>query len=235
MTTLPRHLCVDRIAPLAPSIVLPDGRLAGISAKFWPTHQRVLHVRFLGGDPRLHGRIARLASQWMQYAHVRFVFDQASDAIIRVGFAPGASWSYLGTDALDPSLGPDDPTMNFGWFSPATPNDELQRVVLHEFGHVLGMIHEHQSPAATIPWDRDAVYAYYAGPPNYWSAAQVDHNIFARYDHTQSNASVFDPGSIMLYPIQPEFTHGKLTVGWNRTLSATDRTFIGQLYPPLGK
>jgi hypothetical protein len=229
------HLCVDRIAPLSPSILLPDGRLAGLRAKLWPAHQRVLHVRFLGGDPRLHSRVARLASQWMQYAQIRFVFDNAPDAQIRIAFERGASWSYLGTDALDPTFGPDDPTMNFGWFTPATANDELQRVVLHEFGHALGLIHEHQSPAAQIPWDREAVYAYYAGPPNYWSAAQVDHNIFQRYDHTQANSSAFDPASIMLYPIPPEFTNGKLSVGWNRTLSPIDRDFIGQLYPASGQ
>lgn len=229
------HLCVDRIAPLSPSALLPDGRLAGLGAKLWPTHQRLLHVRFLGGDPRIHSRVERLASQWMLFAHIRFVFDNAPDAQIRIAFERGASWSYLGTDALDPTFGPDDPTMNFGWFTPATANDELQRVVLHEFGHALGLIHEHQSPAAQIPWNREAVYEYYAGPPNYWSVAQVDHNIFQRYDHTQANSSAFDPASIMLYPIPPEFTDGKLSVGWNRTLSPIDRDFIGQLYPASGQ
>ncbi len=235
MSSSPLHLCVDRIAPLSPTIFLPDGRLAGLHEKFWPAHQRVLHVRFLGGDPRLHGRIARIASQWSQHAHVRFVFDNAPDAVIRIGFERGASWSYIGTDALDPTLDDDAPTMNFGWFTPATANDELQRVVLHEFGHALGMIHEHQNPAANIPWDRNAVYTYYAGPPNYWTQAQVDRNIFDRYSHDQANASAFDATSIMLYPIPSEFTNGKLTVGWNRALSATDRAYIGQLYPAPGQ
>jgi hypothetical protein len=215
--------------------MLPDGRLAGLRAKIWPAHQRVLHVRFLGGDLRLHSRIERLASQWMLYASVRFVFDNAPDAAIRIAFERGASWSYLGTDALDPTLSPDAPTMNFGWFTPATPNDELQRVVLHEFGHALGLIHEHQSPVAEIPWNREAVYEYYAGPPNYWSVEQVNTNIFQRYEHDQANSSAFDPASIMLYPIPPEFSNGKLSVGWNRTLSAIDREYIRLLYPPPGQ
>ena len=229
------RVCVDRVAPLAPPLLLPDGRLASVRAKSWPSHQRVLHIRFLNGDERIHERIARIASQWMSYANVRFVFDNSPDAIIRIGLNPGASWAYIGTDALDPTLGPDAPTMNFGWLTPATPNDELQRVVLHEFGHTLGLIHEHQSPNADIPWDRQAVYDYYAGPPNYWSEAQIDFNIFQRYEHDQSNASTFDPASIMLYPIPPQFTNNKLSVGWNRTLSAIDREFIGQLYPPPGQ
>lgn len=229
------HLCVDRIAPLSPPIILPDGRLAGLRAKLWPAHQRVLHIRFMDGDPRVHSRIERIATQWTQFAHVRFVFDNAPDATIRISFTPGASWSYVGTDALDPTLSPAMPTMNFGWLTPATPNDELQRVVLHEFGHALGMIHEHQSPTAEIPWDREAVYTYYAGPPNYWSRAQVDLNIFTRYSHEQANASQFDRASIMLYPIPAEFTNGKLSVGWNRTLSETDREFIRTLYPAPGQ
>ena len=108
-------------------------------------------------------------------------------------------------------------------------------VLLHEFGHALGLVHEHQSPAADIPWDLETLYTYFAGPPNYWSPAQVDYNIIRRYEHDQTNFSAFDPMSIMLYPISPAFTGGKLSIEWNRTLSVTDREFIGQLYPAPGE
>jgi serralysin len=229
------HLCVDRLSPLEPLVDLPESRLAALRRKMWPIHQRVLHVRFLGGDPRLHERIERHVATWMQYANVTFVFDNDTDSAIRIAFERGASWSYVGVDALDPSLGPNSPTMNFGWFTPATPHDELQRVVLHEFGHALGLIHEHQSPLADIPWDRQAVIEYYSGPPNFWTTEQVEHNIFERYSQESANAGVFDPASIMLYPIPPQFTNGKLSVGWNRTLSAHDREFIGLLYPFTGQ
>ena len=177
------RVCVDRIAPLSPSIVLPDGRLAGLRAKLWPAYQRTLHIRFLGGDPRIHQRIERIARTWTAHANVNFVFDNSPTAAIRISFEPGPSWSYLGTDALDPAIAPDEPTMNYGWLTPATANDELQRVVLHE----------------------------------------------------QTNFSAFDPMSIMLYPISPAFTGGKLSIEWNRTLSVTDREFIGQLYPAPGE
>jgi len=59
--------------------------------------------------------------------------------------------------------------MNFGWFDDNTSDSEFSRTVIHEFGHALGMIHEHQHPLAAIPWDKDKVYTYYAGYPNYWS------------------------------------------------------------------
>lgn len=225
------HICVDRYAPLSPPLESPGDRLAALKAKLWPETQRVLRVRFLEGDVRLHRRIAQTALRWGEHAAIRFIFDNSPDAPIRVGFTPGPSWSYVGTDALDPLIGPDEPTVNFGWLTPGTANDELQRVVLHEFGHVLGLIHEHQSPAASIPWNREAVYAFYAGPPNHWTPEQVDRNIFERYQHDQTNTSSFDPASIMLYPIPPEFTDGKLVVGWNRDLSPIDRVHIGRVYP----
>lgn len=188
-------------------------------------------MRFLDGDPRLHLRVAQIAAQWNQFAGLRFEFNNAPGAPIRVSFTPGPSWSYIGTDALDPSIGPDEPTLNFGWLTPATPNEEVQRVVLHEFGHALGLIHEHQSPQAQIPWNRDAVYAYYSGPPNFWTPAEVEANLIQRYAVEHTNASDFDPTSIMLYPIPPEFTDGTFQISWNRTLSKLDQTHIAKIYP----
>jgi hypothetical protein len=234
------YICVDRLLhPLRPDAYTPGAvpereRLAALRAKLWPPDQRVLHVRFLGGDPRLHTKVARFAQEWSRYGQMLFVFDGAADALVRVAFDPGASWSLVGTDALDPLLPPDAPTMNLGWLTPATPNDEVAALVLHEFGHVLGLVHEHQSPAAAIPWDRAAVYAFYAGPPNYWSPAEVDRNVLERYSHTQTNHSAFDPHSIMLYPIPGELTGGRLTVGWNRSLSEPDKRHLGSLYPLSG-
>jgi hypothetical protein len=167
----------------------------------------------------------------MDHANVKFVFDNAPDAPIRISFTPGPSWSLVGTQALDSALHENEPTMNFGWLTPATLTDEVRRVVLHEFGHALGLIHEHQHPAAEIPWDREAVYAFYADAPNFWTREQVDQNLFLRYSMEQTNSSRFDPKSIMLYPIPSEFTHNQFSVGWNKSLSRIDRQHIRRLYP----
>ena len=125
--------------------------------------------------------------------------------------------------------------MNFGWLTRSTAEDEYARVVTHEFGHALGCIHEHQNPATDIPWDKEAVYAYYQGPPNFWTREQVDANLFTRYAADITQFSAFDPHSIMLYPIPNEFTLGDFEVGWNQTLSDTDKTFISTLYPAVRK
>jgi hypothetical protein len=220
---------------LFPQGVMPDISsvfLAAITGKLWQPG-RVLRVRFLDGDPHVHERIPPFSHQWSAHANITFEFGSDPDAEIRISFQNQGSWSYLGTDAL--VIPKSQPTMNFGWLTQATPNDEYQRVVTHEFGHALGCIHEHQNPAGSIPWDREAVYRYYQGPPNYWSREQVDINLFTRYDADISQFSAFDPKSIMLYPIPNEFTIGDFEVGWNKTLSSVDKQFIATIYPALRK
>jgi len=122
--------------------------------------------------------------------------------------------------------------MNFGWLQPDTPNEEYSRVVTHEFGHALALIHEHQNPAAKIPWNREAVYKYFQGPPNHWTREQVDINVFTRYSADITRYTAYDPASIMIYPIPVEFVSDiSYAVGWNKVLSETDKQYISSLYP----
>ncbi len=53
-------------------------------------------------------------------------------------------------------------------------------MVLHEFGHTLGLIHEHQNPNRPINWNRAAVIADLSGPPNNWDEETIENNIFKR-------------------------------------------------------
>ena len=191
---------------------------------------RTLRVCFLDGDPVVHKKVEEVAHQWSDFANVKFDFGSDPDAEIRISFKHRGSWSYLGNQAL--ILTKDQPTMNYGWLEPDTADEEYSRVVLHEFGHALAAIHEHQHPEHSIPWDTEAVYRYYMGPPNNWTKEQVDHNLLQAYDREITQYSEFDPKSIMLYPIPNEHTIGDWSVPWrNRELSDTDKTFIAQVYP----
>jgi hypothetical protein len=108
--------------------------------------------------------------------------------------------------------------------------------VIHEFGHALGCIHEHQNPTTDIPWDHEAVYRRYGGPPNNWTRNQVDVNLFERYSQQVTQFSDFDDKSIMLYSIPPDLlTDPSRAVGWNRVLSDMDKSFIGTMYPKAEK
>lgn len=235
MVDIPR-VCIDRrLTPEQARGALRASRpvsLAALNDKVWPSGQ-VIRVAFVGGAPVVRAKVEAYAHQWEQHANVRFVFDGSPAAELRIAFEPGGSWSYLGTDAL--VIERHEPTMNYGWLAPNTDDAEYSRVVLHEFGHALGCFHEQQHPETGIPWDREAVYRYYGGPPNNWTRAEVDLNIFATYGRDITRFSAYDPTSIMHYPISRELTLGGFEVGWNTVLSSTDKQYAGILYPGLAK
>lgn len=197
--------------------------------KLWENGRR-LRAKFLDGVSEVKQKVAAIAKEWEQVANLRLDFISSGTAEIRVSFAEkGFSWSAIGTDCL--TAKPTEATVNFGWLEPTTELREYQRVVRHEFGHALGMIHEHQNPAALgkIPWDKPKVYAYYA--QQNWSKADVDQNIFDVYAEDSTNHTAFDPTSIMEYAVPDSLTIGTYSIGWNTTLSPMDIEFMRRQYP----
>lgn len=204
---------------------------AAIRSKLW-LPGRTLRVRFLDGHPLMHQRVSQHALRWCDHANISFDFGDHAEAEIRISFMYPGSWSAVGTDALVREyFGPNDPTMNFGWLHTDTPDTEYRRVVLHEFGHALGLVHEHQSPSGGMQWNEEAVYQRYSGPPNHWSKETIRRNILHRYDATQTQFTQFDPDSIMLYAYPAELTLDGRSTQWNNDLSTQDIAFIEQLYP----
>lgn len=194
----------------------------------WPNGM-ALRIHFIDGDPAVQRRVEEIVVEWGQYANVKFAFGAGPEAEIRIAFKPNwGSWSYMGTDCSLPQLA-GRPTMNLGWLTPTTPDVEYRRVVLHEFGHALGLVHEHLSPSAEIPWDEQKVIAYYKRT-NGWDENYTRSNVLAR---SKADAFThFDPHSIMLYPVPKELTRGGFEIPWsNSELSALDKEFIGKMYP----
>jgi hypothetical protein len=197
--------------------------------KLWE-NGRTLRVRFLDGSATVQDKVRAIAREWEDVVNLTLRFVTSGAAEIRISFAEeGFSWSTVGTDAL--TVPRAEPTMNFGWLEPDTELTEYQRVVRHEFGHALGMIHEHQNPRAAgkIPWDEPKVYAYYARQG--WTEEDVDSNLFEVYDTDTTNSTAYDPTSIMHYAIPEQLTIGTYSVGWNTELSPTDIAFMRSQYP----
>ncbi|MBB5638010.1 hypothetical protein HDE68_003936 [Pedobacter cryoconitis] len=200
----------------------------GPSNKLW-ANGSTIKVRFIGGSALVREKVKQYAKSWEASANVTFSFvaDNAA-ADIKVGFTSGAgSWSYIGTTSKQYS-----PSMNYGWFTDNTSDVEFRRTITHEFGHALGLNHEQSHPDANIPWNTQAVYDYYMGPPNNWSKAQIDFNVLRVESRTGLNYTAYDSSSIMHYAVQARFTTNNTTIAANNTtISAKDVLYMKTYYP----
>lgn len=243
--------CVDRILPLdlmrlADRLAVEEnpanerraagatshGRLTLVSARRWQPG-RTLRVRFLDGSPVMHRKVMTHAATWTEHANIHFDFGDHPSAEVRISFyADMGSWSALGTEALVQEYYPrHQPTMNLGWVRDDTSQEACARVVLHEVGHLLGAVHEHQSPLGGIEWDEEAVYRHFSGPPSFWSREEIRRNVIERYSADLLVASSFDPESIMLYAFPPSLTKNGIGTRTNGTLSSADIALIRRAYP----
>ena len=181
------------------------------------------------------------------------------------GCSPEAAWSYIGSDSNSKY-----PSMNLGFCDPpledfiqdgklftldlfrnATRNYCTGTIcntrwtpgatILHEFGHALGMFHEHQnfldSDSNPLVFNRDGVIQYYLLLGYDYSQAvdAADNNVLERYECTNSNCpyegSSFDSDSIMIYSVPDSWVEGDNPTYPNFKYSITDKNWLSQEYP----
>lgn len=206
----------------------------------WPREEwapagvfRYVDVAFVGGTEWQRAQVISLVDGWMGWNRtcgVQFRFNQSITAPVRVAFDPGSSWSYIGVRCMNAA--PEAPTMNFGWVEPHVSAPQIQRVVLHEFGHALGLMHEHQHPGVAIPWNRPVLYEHYRRT-NGWSPQDVETQVIAPVLAETAVLGAYDAESIMGYVIPPELV---TEPGWSRgftyVISAGDKALAQRLYGP---
>lgn len=165
-----------------------------------------------------------VAERIQPIAGLNIVFvDNIEESMIRISFDPnGGAWSLLGTDC-EAEQYRGQATMNLGWFDVAT--------TIHEFGHALGMVHEHQNPRGNlIKWNVPKVLEW-ASVTQGWDPETTRHNIIDRYNADEINGSEFDPTSIMLYFFPGSLTLNDKGTHQNLRLSKDDILYINKMYP----
>ncbi len=224
-------ICIDRVLPQEafrrrPATALRRGgpmRAVLEFRKLW-VNGSTLHVRFLQGIAAQKALVKTQANWWTAHANLKFAFDDRPDAEIRIGFDPSdGAWSWVGTDCR--RIPASEPTMNLGFLDGGT--------AAHEFGHAIGLGHEHQNPRGGIKWNEEVVLRELAGPPNNWTAEETRHNVLEKYRVDQIRGTDFDPDSIMLYFFPARWTTTGRGTKANEVLSDLDEAFIAseQAYP----
>jgi hypothetical protein len=221
-------ICIVRTLPedmMRPQTTIRhDDRIPAISPrqKLWKSGS-TLRVRFIGGTPAQQARTKEQAFWWTPFANLRFDFDNAPDAEIRIAFnADECAWSYIGTDAK--RLPIDQPTMNLGCAEGS--------IAAHVFGHAIGLEHVRQNPAGGMQFDEAAMIRDLSGPPMYWTTEQVRQFLTEKY-LPNTSGTWFDPDSIMLDFFPQEWTLDGLGIMANTALSVRDKALIAKLYPRL--
>ncbi|NUF24601.1 hypothetical protein HUN23_17745 [Acinetobacter oleivorans] len=233
------------------------------SNKRWDPGSKIL-VAFNGGDVNLHRAIEQQAKLWEKYANINFDFgydpiknkyrtwsesDAHRVAHIRIGFSEPGYWSTVGTDSIS-NYGHGErnsASMNFQGFADIPIellNPRWKYIVIHEFGHALGLDHEHQHPICgkefrweTGPNGEESVYKIFKDWQG-WKPQVVDINLKPKPIKTNSDymTQIPDKESVMMYAMPAQaFIKGDkspcFTRVENKNISKLDGLGAKMAYP----
>ena len=268
-STAPKRM-LDSIPPQLFEKMFRSHKLVGSPGLAWKK-QRVITVAFYGGSDDLYQLIEQTAREWTALGgQLSFSFkndaghyhhwtpnDTFPAANIRIAFDNSGYWSLLGVLARNADSG--DQTMNFEGFPADLPKyfhganaaewriSYAHTTILHEFGHAIGLSHEHFNPQCQKDLKLDTIITYLMGEPNKWSQEQARFNMDAQYyeqilgqqagpvESKLITSPTIDQSSVMLYVFPVNFyksgtasvckpigDHGQ---DWPTTLSEVDKQF----------
>ncbi len=217
-----------------------------------PTYAK-LRACFMGGSNETNNAVVAIANQWSNDGGMGMNFDFGKkgkprscasagnkEMQIRISYDQPGYWSVLGSWAVSLTK-QNEPSMNLAEFDKLDPavlaQQEPRGIILHEFGHALAFLHEHQSPSANCvnEFNWEHINKELSAEPNNWDEETIKFNM-APMAGEDLMLTDFDVKSVMLYSFPPEFyLNGAnstcYTAAANNDISATDRLTINYMYP----
>ncbi|MGE0006709.1 MAG: M12 family metallopeptidase [Parvibaculaceae bacterium] len=221
------------------------------NSSLWGPNYPKLRVCFFEGSQALREVVANVAKEWMADNNsVKLDFGKSGkrrtcqpgngrEMQIRVSFSQEGYWSQVGQNSVVFAK-QDEASLNLGGFMNVTP-DQLSDyeigTIRHEFGHALGIEHEHQNPKGGCDneYNWQQIYQYLEGPPNNWTKETIDWNL-RQAAGEDLQLTKFDKNSVMLYQFPADFykrgAKSKCFVAQpNSQISSGDRALVAAMYP----
>lgn len=202
-------------------------------------HQTVtLNVLILNGSRENQDLIKETAQEWGKYGNIDFVFStypaakEVFDIMIEI-YEEKNELGYAGTSATGNEakyfIDNLDPSMRL-WFTESDSLESKKGTILHEFGHALGLQHEHKHPQRSFNYNEKEVYVTCSNLG--WTKKMCDDfkvNTYPTEGHVIFN---YDLNSIMHYLVhKSELSNNDKSIGGSRVLSTLDKIAIAKLYP----
>lgn len=219
------HLCLIK-GPERKPLMLTEA--VADSLYLW-NKNKILKVYFWKDDMDIGKDVLKIASEWTPYSGIKLirVYDR-TESDIRVSFQTKGFWSYIGSYAE--KISKKEITLSLDSIFLPENIQRFRNVILHEFGHALGLIHEHQHPGFNIPWIKPKLFNYFKQTYNI-DSTWVYEQVINKFNKTTGIYCTPDLNSIMIYSIPPGVTvNNKYVVDWPANLSELDKKFIKNIY-----
>lgn len=203
--------------------------LIGDRSYYWK-EGTTIRIFFFDGTGEIQNKVLTIAKSWTPYTKVDFeqVYDKYGESDIRISFNCKGYNSLLGKQSLEEKF-KFKRTMCLQGLDTMKNNEVFERTVLHEFGHVMGFLHELQNPSVRIPWDTSKLFKYYDSAYG-WKPDSVKKWVLDLYDLQSVDASEFDSLSIMVYAVPKEVTKNGYYIKWPKKLSKKDKEKATEFY-----
>ncbi|KAJ3486248.1 hypothetical protein NLI96_g4372 [Meripilus lineatus] len=204
----------------------------------WDHRQEVtFSFRHQSGSENQREKTRVLVEECFLYTNLSVIWVEDGMGVVRISFDDDRdSSSYIGKQCHQAPRG--CATTNLRSIDPNTtqPSPEEAFTILHECGHICGLVHEHQVPGRRGHFNFiESEVQNRFGPNGYrWSQEDIRENITRLHQRKHiENCSRFDRNSIMMYEFPASLTYEGVGAPLNKSLSDIDKAVLTLNYPRL--